>query len=322
MISGDFGSDSRVQERRQADFLRSFGEFIQYCEGFFNGTRYFVVEVIEELRRDADAELCDRRGEAPEVVGHGLIETVDIQVIVTRDLLENQGGVFCGTGERATMIERPCEGHDTAQAHASPGRLESGDAAEGRRDADPSTGIGAERGEAVAHGYSGRGTSGRSTGHAFEIPWIANRSPIADGGRGTGIELVHVAFADNHGARGFEPAYDFGIFRGNAVFVDCACGGGAHACCIDAVLDPNRNPVQRAAQFTRGLFVREHFGLRQRLLAHDGDPGVDLGVPGLNGIEAGFGEIERREFFGPNADRRLFQAKRAKFGRRIGEGET
>ena len=131
---------------------------------------------------------------------------------------------------------------------------------------------------------------------------------------------MHVGFADEHRPGGFQAADHFGVFRRDAVFVDGAGGGGADARGVDAVLDADGNAVQRAAEASGGLFFRQRFGLRERFLAQDGDPRVGLGIPRLDGRETGFGEIERREFFGADTGRGLLQSQGAQFVWGIGEG--
>ena len=220
------------------------------------------------------------------------------------------------------MIERPRKRHDAAQAHAAVRRLESGDAAVRRGNADAAAGIRAQRGEAVAHGDRGGRSARRPTGNALQIPRVSHWSPITHGGRSAGVELVQVRLADQDRARGFQPPDHLRVLGREAVFVNGAGGGGAHPGRIDAVLQADGNSMQRAADAPRRLLVRQAFCLCQRLLAHHRDPGVDFRIPGLDGIEAGLGEIDGREFFGPNTGGGLLEGEGAKIGGGFAKGES
>jgi len=58
------------------------------------------------------------------------------------------------------------------------------------------------------------------------------------------------------------------------------------------------------------------------IFTHDGDPGVDLRVPGLDGIEAGLGEIDGRNLLRPDTCGGLLQREGAQIRGRIGERES
>ena len=62
-------------------------------------------------------------------------------------------------------------------------------------------------------------------------------------------ELMHVGFADKHGARSLQFADYFGIHIGYTVLKHCAAGGRFDPCRIEKVLNGNRNAVERAAPF-------------------------------------------------------------------------
>ena len=79
--------------------------------------------------------------------------------------------------------------------------------------------------------------------------------------------------------------------------------------------------MQRSADLTLRLLVGESLRLPQRLFAHHGDPGIDLRVPGLDGIEAGLGEVDGGKLLGANAVGGLLQRKRAEVGWGLAEGE-
>ena len=122
---------------------------------------------------------------------------------------------------------------------------------------------------------------------------------------------MHIAFADDDGAGGAQPAYDFGVFGGKAVLVDGAGGGDARAHGVDAVFDADGDAMQGAAQLAGGLLIGERLGLRERLFSHDGDPGVDFGVIGFDAVETRLGEIDGGDFLRTDAVGRLFESEGA-----------
>ena len=79
-----------------------------------------------------------------------------------------------------------------------------------------------------------------------------------------------------------------------------------------------RLQLRRGAQ----LFTRSGKKQRERMLifTHDGDPGVDLRVPGFDGVEAGFGEIDGGDLLRADAGGGLFESERAEFGGSVREG--
>jgi hypothetical protein len=70
----DFSGDPGVEQGSHADFMGTFGELVEDAERFLHGAGNLIVEMVEELRGDADAELGDGGSEAGEIVGNRFID--------------------------------------------------------------------------------------------------------------------------------------------------------------------------------------------------------------------------------------------------------
>ena len=55
------------------------------------------------------------------------------------------------------------------------------------------------------------------------------------------------------------------------------------------------------------LLLGQDLGLRQRFLTHHRDPGVDFRVPGLDGVETGFGQFYSGKLLASNTVGGLFE---------------
>ena len=126
---------------------------------------------------------------------------------------------------------------------------------------------------------------------------------MAGDGRRAVSEFVHVQFADDDRACGLEFGDHRRIFGGNSIFEHCAGRGGANACGVDQIFEPDGNAVQRAAKFPGVLFGVERARLLQCLLFHHCDERVQLWLKCLDAGEACFSELRRRDGFAADAFR-------------------
>ncbi len=150
---------------------------------------------------------------------------------------------------------------------------------------------------------------GGPAGDAVQAPGIAHGTPIRYGGRGAGIEFVHIALADEDRAGIFQAADGFGVFSGESIFIDGAGRGCADSCSVDAVLDADRDAVKGAAERSSGLLLFEDFGLCEGFFAQHGDPGIGFGLIGPDAIKAGVGKFDGRDFFGADEIGGLFEGE-------------
>src|SRR4026207_2527957 len=102
--------------------------------------------------------------------------------------------------ERSGVVERPGRGDHAAKAHPAVRRLQSGNAAEGRGDADGAAGVATRREIAEARRDGDRAATARATGNARRVPgigsWTEMRVLIRDAER----PLVQVELAEEHSA--------------------------------------------------------------------------------------------------------------------------
>ncbi len=104
-IRRDLAGQTGVQQRRHSHIARAFGQLVQYGDRFVQSRGDIVIQMIEELRGDAEAEFRNRRADAGRIIGRGPIYAIDIQVVVTGDPRHEQRGVFHCAGDGAAMIE-------------------------------------------------------------------------------------------------------------------------------------------------------------------------------------------------------------------------
>src|SRR6266852_4959427 len=96
------------------------------------------------------------------------------------------------------------------------------------------------------------------------VPGITRWSKMADEAAASISEFMQIEFAEQYGARRFEPAYDFGIGGRNKIFqhsAGCCC---SDACGLSQVLHRQWNTVQRSLPFAAHDFRFSRSRLVQR----------------------------------------------------------
>ena len=153
----------------------------------------------------------------------------------TRDVDRHRSeGVETGR-ERPHAVER-----DAAVRCLQPGR-----AAAGRRHADGTAGVGADRDVGVAVRDRDRRSARRSAGNEARVERIDGRAEPRVGAQRQHRELVQVGLADEPRVRGAEALQAFGVLRGGLrrALDGAATGGRRHALHVDEVLDRDPRPV-------------------------------------------------------------------------------
>ena len=120
--------------------------------------------------------------------------------VVSGDDAEERRHVARRSRERTDLIERGSERDQAVARHAAVGRLQTEHAAERRRLADRSAGLGAERERHHAGGDRDGRSAARSAGNPIVIPRVARRPERGMLGRRAHRELVAVGLADDHRA--------------------------------------------------------------------------------------------------------------------------
>src|SRR5260370_41797614 len=89
---------------------------------------------------------------------------------------------------------------------------------------------------------------------------------------------MQIGFADYDRAGRLETPRHLCVFIGNTIVEDRAGGSSAYAGGVDIVLQRDGYAVQRTAKFAGALFGLELMRLGERLIAQDGDEGVQLRI--------------------------------------------
>jgi hypothetical protein len=118
-------------------------------------------------------------------------------------------------------------------------------------------------------------------------------------------ELMHVCLADDDCACILEPFGDKGIMVRNAIIEDLAGRGSACACCVDVVLQSDRQTMERTTELSCFGFGIEGFGLLHRIGSHDRDERIELRVVDLDAFEEGLSQFDRRYLMRPDLLRSL-----------------
>jgi hypothetical protein len=105
---------------------------------------------------------------------------------------------------------------------------------------------------------------------------------------------VHVALADKNRAGGAQAARHFGVLAvamlpASVLLPAVVRTPAASILSLRPMGMPCSGPRRR-------LFLFERFCLRERLFAHHRDPRVGLGIEGVDAVEAGLREFDRRDF--------------------------
>ena len=161
------------------------------------------------------------------------------------DHRQRERGIADGPGQRTDLIERRGERQQPVARDAAVGRLQPDDAAQRRRLADRSAGVGAERERRHAGGDGHRRSAARSAGNAIGRPRIPRRAERRVLGRRSHRELVAVGLADDDGAGRLEPRDDGGVERRHERLEDPRRGGRPDAARAEVVLERDRHAGQR-----------------------------------------------------------------------------
>ena len=144
------------------------------------------------------------------------------------------------------MIEIVDERKTARAGETAIGRLQAENAAQRRRHADRTVGVGAERQRHQTAADRAARAAGRTAGHAGDVVRIARRA-VMDvlAGEVVGV-FAHVERADQHRA-GFLQAHDqFGVAFGRRMSaVDLGAGDGRDAFNVEQVLDRERHTGER-----------------------------------------------------------------------------
>ena len=216
--------------------------------------------------RNADRQALDRASDGGFVVGNRLGGARRVLRVGAGHRAQHDRRVAHGAGERSGLIERGGESHH-APARASPvGRLDADDAGEGGRLADRAAGVARGRGQAKVCGdRGGRAARRAARRQQAAFAWVGERrarlfaAPVrrqpgrsdraVKGGlvRRAHGELVHVELAEHHRPVAPQVGGDGRLVGRLKAVEDVAASLGVDALGGIEVLDPDRQPLERAS---------------------------------------------------------------------------
>ena len=198
-----------VEIERKARFLHPRAELAQRRDGFPVGANH--------VGQRGRGEGVRRKGGDAHVAHVGQVFQHDVEIAAGRrqrrriarigagHRREQQPAVLDGAAERADRVERAGQRHGAVEADAAVGGLQSGDAAQRRRNADRSTRVRADRRRTEPAGDRDGGSARRATCDAMRlrIPGIPRRAhrPVASPAAEREFDHVRLAERDHAGGR-------------------------------------------------------------------------------------------------------------------------
>src|SRR5690606_21909867 len=149
------GTDTILRVRQR--YITDFGaRFLERAHAHLDQTADPVVQPVGKiLPWKSDSKTLDATSQRSGVVRHLYGSTGGILRILPRHGIEHQGDIRNRLAHRADRVQGGCVGDEAVSAHASVGRLEAHDAAEGAGLAYRASGVGAECRVAEIGGYRG-----------------------------------------------------------------------------------------------------------------------------------------------------------------------
>jgi hypothetical protein len=179
------------------------------------------------------------------VIRHRQVERGGIERIVAGNGLQHEGGILHRVGERSDLVERGGKSNQTKARDASVARLQPDTATKGRRLADGTAGIRAERGQRFIRRHHRGGTSARAARNTLRIARVARDADRGIFGGGAHGEFVHVGAAERNGSRGAQLGDDRGIIGRDVALENLRRASAGFTLDIDHIFDCHRNAAER-----------------------------------------------------------------------------
>ncbi len=170
------------------------------------------------------------------------------------DEIEERGRVTHVAGERADLVQRAGEGHQSVAADRSVGGLESHHAAERGRLPDGTPGVGAQSPGRLAGGDAGGGAATGAARDPVEVPGVSRGLEGGVLGGAAHGELVHVELAEEDQACGSQLGDDGGVIGRDVAFEDARAARGLHPLHGEDVLEADRHSLP-GKPFRQGLGI-------------------------------------------------------------------
>src|SRR5262249_47756111 len=136
--------------------------------------------LIKERARHADSPIPVRFTQRGNVVGSWGVSAVWILWVMAGDGLKNHSRIGNIPGNRAEVIQRDRQWHDSSRAHPPIRRLETDNSAKGGRLSTRTGSIGPDRAVAEARGDGGCRASRGSARDMRGVPWTTHFAVVAD----------------------------------------------------------------------------------------------------------------------------------------------
>jgi hypothetical protein len=191
--------------------------------------------------------------------------------------------------EDAHAVQALAQAVHAAARQRIDGRLETDDAAEGRRHAHRATRVGADGPwHQVRCHRRGRAAAGATRGqwHVGAAVRVHRRAHVRVGAPGAQRELHQVRLAHDDGAGAAQPLDQFRVVPGPVALQQRRAGRGRLAGQVDQVFQRGRDAVQRAAVQACGQFGVGCAGGGARFFRIDADEAVQRGVELCDALQA------------------------------------
>ena len=179
------------------------------------------------------------------MIGHRFVETGGILRVAPGDGVQHERGVAHRFGERADLIERGRECDQAETRHAAISWLQPHDAAQRRRLADRTAGVGTERGERLIRRHHRRRTAARTARNTSRVPRIAGMTKGGIFRRAPHGKLIQIAAPERNCARRAQLADHRGIIVRAVSFQNLRRRRAGFAAHVDHVFDGDGHAAQR-----------------------------------------------------------------------------
>ncbi len=223
-----------------------------------------------------------------------------------------QRHVLHGGPQGSDLVEAAGEGDQPVPADPAVGRLQADHAAEGGRLADRAAGVAAQGEGHHAGGHARRRSATRPPRDPLEVPGVPGR---VEGRVLVGAphgEFVHVRFSDQDGIGRFQLLHHGCVVGGAEILQHPRSARRGLVAGTEHVFDGDRQACQGADRFAPLAAAVDLIGLGQGRFATDPQKGLHPIVVGIDPLQAGLDQLDRRQFPGLQPSE--------EFGGRAGEG--
>ena len=245
----------------------------------------------------ANAQSLDAALQTLGVVGGYRSGSARVFGIVAGDRIEHDRAILHRARHRTGSVHAPGERNDSVIAHTPVGRSYADHSVDGRRQANRTAGVRADRAVTRPRRDGDARPTARSGGESFRIPGIAHGAVVRIVRGSAPGEFVHVQFAEENGTGATQSFGHRGVVIGYPVLQHFAARGRSESFDREVVLQRDRYAVKGAqivACHDHGLGRLGDFAC---FVVEDRYVGRETAVDGFDPIEASADQIDRRNIF-------------------------